>query len=163
MNTKTRHRINYNLSFIRFKWWLNPTEKRFKNIGCLCEMCHQYRRSPPGLTPSSYDAWCDECFCELPLWLKFNITTPEELAELKTRQEEAATARRLKREEKLRNQASKTKKKAKLTGFENVEEEDEQEEKKEVEKEKEREKESELAVEEQRQKLELIFNYSDED
>lgn len=160
MDREKRRKIDYNLSFIRFKWWLNPTERRFKNIGCLCEMCHQYRHSAPGLTPSDYDGWCDECFCELPLWLKFDKATPEDLEELKRRQEEAATARRLKREERARNLSSKTKKKVKLTGFENVEEEEEEgEEKKEVE----IEKVVDIDVEEQRQKLELIFNYSDDD
>lgn len=95
--------------------------------------------------------------------MKFEKTTPEELASLKKKQEDAIEDRRLKREENAKKLAEKTKKKAKLTGFENVEEEEETGEQKNVNRDAVVDGDIDSSVEEQRQKLELIFNYSDDD
>lgn len=109
---------------MRFNRWRYQPQRRFINLDCLCVVCYQEKKSKPGSTPSDYDCWCDECFVDLPLWLKFEKTTTEELEQLAQRQKDAADSRRQKREEKARAVAAKAKKKVKLTGFENVEDED---------------------------------------
>ncbi len=122
-------------------------------------MCHQDRRSPPGLTPSNFDSWCDECFIDLPDWLRHKKTTVEELARLAKKEKDEAEKRRLAREEKARIQDARKKKKIKLTGFENVQDEEETGKSKEIEV----KAVVDASVEKQRQQLELIFNYSDGD
>lgn len=142
-------KLRHNLSIIRGKWWHG-----------LCEMCHQNRKSRPGLTPSMYDDWCDECFCELPLWLRYRKPTQEELERSKQKEEKAALARRQKREEKAKSLAKKTAKKVKLTGFENVENEEESISQESIETTSQRRF---AEIEEQRQKLESIFLYEKDD
>lgn len=158
---RVKQRLAKNLSRLRFNWWrYQPVKARQSSVVfCLCDMCHQNRRSPPGLTSSRFDSWCDECFVDLPLWLKHEKTTAEELARLAKQKKDEAEQRRLEREEKARIQDAKKKKKVRLTGFENVENEEEMGEKKEVEV----KSVVDASVKEQRQQLELIFNYSDDD
>lgn len=155
---KVKQRISENLSRLRFNWWCKPTERRFSVLYCLCEMCHQNRKSPPGLTPSDFDGWCDECFVDLPDWLRHKKTTAEELARLAKKEKDEADKRRLAREEKARIQNARKKKKVKLTGFENVEDEEPPTKNPEVEV-----TEKKTNYEEQRQRLESIFYYESDD
>lgn len=121
-------------------------------------MCHQNRRSPPSLTPSKFDSWCDECFIDLPDWLRHEKTTAEELARLAKQRKDEAEKRRSEREERARIQDSRKKKKVKLTGFENVEDEEPPTENLEAEV-----TEKKTNYEEQRQRLESIFHYKSDD
>jgi hypothetical protein len=126
-------------------------------------MCHQNRKSPPGLTPSVFDNWCDECFVNFPLWLKHEKTTAEELAQLAKQKKDEAEKRRLKREEAAKAQDAKKKKKVKLTRFENVETENDEETIKDVDRPVDSGGDTNFSVEEQKQKLESIFLYEDDD
>jgi hypothetical protein len=158
---KVKQRLAENLSRLRFNWWrYQPVRARTSSVlFCLCDMCHQHRRSPPSLIPSKFNSWCDECFIDLPDWLRHKKTTPEELARLAKKEKDEANNRQLKREELTRIQNARKKKKVKLTGFENVEDEEETGEKKE----NEAKAVADASIEKQRKQLELIFNYSDDD
>lgn len=102
-----------NLRFIRSNWWLQSRSCRLKTIECLCSMCHQERLPPPGLTPSKYSRWCDDCFVDLPLWLKFEKTTALELENLIVSNKAAADRIRDKRDSKKESTKLKAKPKAK--------------------------------------------------
>lgn len=164
-SAKVRVKIAENLSRFRFNWWrYQPVRARqFSVVSCLCSMCYQNRRSPPGLTPSRFDSSCDECFVELPLWLKHEKTTAEELARLAKQKKDEAEKRRLEREEKARIQDAKKKKKVRLTGFENVENENDEELTKDVNRPVVSSSDTNSSAEEQRQKLESIYFYKDDD
>jgi hypothetical protein len=100
MKEKVYQKLRHNLSIIRFNWWLNQParKKQFSAVYCLCNMCHQNRREKPGLTPSDFDGWCDDCFVDLPDWLRHKKTTVEELQQLKEKEEKAVISRREKRD-----------------------------------------------------------------
>lgn len=162
---RVKQRLAENLSRLRFNWWrYQPARvRRFSVLYCLCDMCHQNRKSPRGLTPSTFDNWCDECFVDLPLWLKHEKTTAEELAQLAKQKKDEAEKRRLKREEAAKAQDARKKKKVKLTGFENVEDEGNEEVVKDVNRLVDSRGNTNFSVEEQRQKLESIYFYKDDD
>ena len=162
---KVKQRLAENLSRLRFNWWrYQPARSRhFSVLYCLCSMCHQKRKSPPGLTPSTFDNWCDECFVDLPLWLKHEKTTAEELARLAKEKKDETEKRRLKREEIAKIQDTRKKKKVKLTGFENVEDEGSEETAKNVNRPVNSSGDINSSIEEQTQKLESIFLYEDDD
>jgi hypothetical protein len=162
---RVKQRLAENISRFRFNWWRHqPARVRhFSVVFCLCDMCHQNRRSPPGLTPSVFDNWCDECYVDLPLWIKNEKTTVEELARLAKQKKDEAEKRRLEREEKARIQDARKRKKVKLTGFENVENEDKEETIKDVNRPVISGSDTNASIEEQRQKLESIFLYEDND
>lgn len=162
---KIKAKIAENLSCLRFNWWrYQPARARhFSVVFCLCHMCHQNRKSPPGLTPSVFDTWCDECYVDLPLWLKYEKTTAEELARLAKQKKDEAEKRRLEREEKARIQDARKKKKVKLTGFENVEDENDEKPTKDVNRLVVSNGNTNSSAEEQRQKLESIYFYKDDD
>lgn len=162
---RVKQRLAENLSRFRFNWWRHqPARARyFSVLYCLCSMCHQNRKSPPGLTPTIFDSLCDECFVDLPLWLKNERTTAEELARLAEKKKEEAEKRRLEREEKARIQNARKKKKVRLTGFENVENENDDKPTKDVSKPVISGSDTNSDLEEQRQKLESIFLYEDND
>lgn len=164
-SVRIRQRLAENLSRLRFNWWrYQPARARQSSVMfCLCDMCHQNRRSPPGLTPSRFDSWCDECFVELPLWLKHERTTAEELAKLAKQKKDEAEKRRLEREEKAKIQDARKKKKVKLTGFENVEDEGDAKLTKNANKPVILSSDTNPSVEDQRQKLESVFLYEDND
>lgn len=147
-----KQKIAENVSRLKNYWWRFP---------CLCVMCHQNRRTKPGATASIYDQWCDECFSDLPLWLRFEKATREDLEQLERERKEAKDKRREKREEKARQLAGKTKKKVKLTGFENVEDEEETGENKDVNRDAVADGNIDFSSEEQREKLESIFYYQE--
>ena len=157
---KVKQRLAEYLSRLRFNWWrYQPAKARHLSVVfCLCDMCHQNRRSPPSLTPSKFDSWCDECFIDLPDWLRHEKTTAEELARLAKQRKDEAEKRRSEREERARIQDSRKKKKVKLTGFENVEDEEPPTENLEAEV-----TEKKTNYEEQRQRLESIFHYKSDD
>lgn len=156
-----RGKIAENLSRLRFNWWCyQPAKVRhFLVVFCLCDMCHQNRRSPPGLTPSDFDSWCDECYVDFPLWIKNEKTTAEELVRLAQKKKDEEKKRLLEREKKARIQNAKKKKKVKLTGFENVKNENDEE----PTKESEVKTVVDASVETQRQQLESIYFYKDDD
>lgn len=162
---RIKQRLAENLSCLRFNWWrYQPARARhFSVLYCLCSMCHQNQQSPPGLTPSVFDSWCDECFVDLPLWLKHEKTTAKELAQLAKQKKNEAEKRRLKREEAGKAQEARKKKKVKLTGFENVEDEGNEETAKNVNRPADFDANINPSIEEQRQKLESIFLYEDDD
>lgn len=129
-----------------------------------CRHCYKRGRSPlklppRDLIPSNYDDWCDSCFVEADIREKFRRTTPQELLELKENQ-------RKKREERLKfleqKEAEKAarkaqRKKAKSTGFTPLNPEQE------TERETARDTERKRNWEEQRQKLEAIWDYNPDD
>src|SRR4028119_2187677 len=123
----TKQKLREIRARMRFNRWRNQPYKQSINLDYLCVVCHQKRKSKPGLTPSAFDNWCDECFVDLPLWLKHERTTPEELARLVKQKKDEAEKPRLKREEAAKAQEARKKKKVKLTGFENVETENNEE------------------------------------
>lgn len=162
---RIKQRLTENISRFRFNWWrYQPARARhFSIIFHLCDMCHQNRRSPPGLIPSGFDSWCDECYVDLPLWIKNEKATAEELARLAKQKKDETEKRRLEREERARIQDARKKKKVKLTGFENVGNEDDEEPTKDVNRPIVSGGDTNSSVEEQRQKLESIFLYEDDD
>lgn len=162
---KVKQRLAENLSFLRFNWWRHqPARARhFSVVFCLCGMCNQNRKRPPGLTSSRFDDWCDDCFVDLPFWLRHEKTTAEELAKLAKQKKDEADKRQSEREEKARIQDIKKKKKVRLTGFENVENEGDEKLTKDVNRPVVSDGNTNSSVEEQRQKLESVFLYEDND
>lgn len=121
----TKQKLKENITKLRFNWWRKASDRRVKLLNCLCVMCHQERKVKAQYPSSIYANWCDECFIDLPLWLRFEKTTADELKELDDKQREAADIKREIREAKARKIAAKKKqKKIKLTGFENVQNEE---------------------------------------
>lgn len=161
MNSKQK--LKRNVELLRENWWHTSNKRRQDVLYCLCIMCHQNRYPRTRLVPSKYDRWCDECFIDLPDWLRHDRTTKAELDLLHQRQEEAREKRRIDREVKAALAASKKKKKVKLTGFENVEQEEETSQDIERTELKGKAKEVQINYEIQRQELESIYNYNPDD
>src|SRR4028119_25133 len=155
----TKQKLREFRARMRFNRWRNQPYKQSINLDYLCVVCHQKRKSKPGLTPSTFDNWCDECFVDLPLWLKHEKTTAEELARLAKEKKDETEKRRLKREEIAKIQDTRKKKKVKLTGFENVEDEGSEETAKNVNRPVNSSGDINSSIEEQTQKLESIFLY----
>jgi hypothetical protein len=159
---KTKQKLREIRARMRFNRWRSQPHKQSINLNYLCVICYQERKFKPGLTPSIFDSWCDECFFDLPLWLKHEKTTAEELAQLAKQKKDEAEKRRLKREEAAKAQDAKKKKKVKLTGFENVETENNEETIKDVDRPIDSGGDTTSSVEEQRQRLESIYFYKDD-
>jgi hypothetical protein len=160
---KTKQKLREIRARMRFNRWRSQPHKQSINLNYLCVVCYQERKSELGLIPSIFDSWCDECFIDLPLWLKHKKTTAEELAQLAKQKKDEAEKRRLKREEIAKIQDARNKKKVKLTGFENVETENNKETIKDVDRPVDSGNDTNSSIEEQRQKLESIFLYEDDD
>lgn len=163
MNPHLKLKLRKNAEILRERWWYSNNKRRRKILNRLCIMCHQNRFPRKLLTASKYDKWCDECFFDLPDWLKYDRTTKAELDLLSQRKEEAKEKRRKDREEKAAIAESKKKKKVKLTGFENVENEETPEIISPQTEPESKAKEAQVNYEKQRQELELIYNYNPDD
>ena len=98
------------------KWWQHSRTCQLVTIEPLCCMCHRQRvQQTKSLTASKYDKWCDECFVELPLWLKFDKPTALELENLRVSKKEDADRNRNKREGKKESTKVRAKSKPKPT------------------------------------------------
>lgn len=95
-----REKLPESQNIYQSKWWRNSRKCQLITIEPLCCMCHRQRVPPPGFTASAYSKWCDECFVELPLWLKFGKPTALELENLRVIKKEDADRLRDKREAK---------------------------------------------------------------
>ena len=118
--------------------------------GHLCDRCHN------DFTPSIdqnrmrciFDEWCDECYCSASLSERLETVTSEDVAQML--REKEAIRKRLKAQKEVKKQERK--RKIKKYNYRFVEDLDEP---------TEREKEASILLEKQREQLELIFNYSD--